>query len=139
MSGSIDAIQNDVAELLRTLGLSDHARPVSPHAVVQDEILPAIRRLRDRCAEGYRAHACSFGALAKISLALPVAWAGEVDKYGDVVKEVEKMADRLARNVPTAHRLAMLALQSDRYAQDAEYRDAVDDVLAFSFPPVPAA
>lgn len=33
-----------------------------------------------------------------------------------------------------AHRLAMLALQSDRYAQDAEYREATDDVLAFSFP-----
>lgn len=33
-----------------------------------------------------------------------------------------------------AHRLAMLALQSDRYVQDAEYREATDAVLAFSFP-----
>lgn len=29
-----------------------------------------------------------------------------------------------------SHALAMLALQSDRYARDADYRDAVDNVLA---------
>lgn len=33
-----------------------------------------------------------------------------------------------------SHRLAMLALQSDRYVQDAEYREATDGLLAWSFP-----
>lgn len=33
-----------------------------------------------------------------------------------------------------AHVLAMLGLQSDRYVQDAEYRDAVDNILSWSFP-----
>lgn len=40
------AFQDDVRDLLLALGLSDHARPVSAHNVVQDEIIPAIRRLR---------------------------------------------------------------------------------------------
>jgi len=35
--------------------------------------------------------------------------------------------------IDTAHRLAMLALQSNRYTDDPEYRDAVDDVLGWSF------
>jgi len=43
MSGDI---QDDIALLLRELGLGDHARPVSPHAVMVDEIAPAIRALR---------------------------------------------------------------------------------------------
>lgn len=40
------AVQDDIAAILRALGLSDHARPVSAHAVVRDEILPAIAALR---------------------------------------------------------------------------------------------
>ncbi len=38
-------MNDDVLELLRALGVSDHARPYSCHRVVQDEILPAIRSL----------------------------------------------------------------------------------------------
>lgn len=34
-----------------------------------------------------------------------------------------------------AHVLAMLALQSNRYRDDPEYRDAVDNVLAHTLPP----
>lgn len=33
-----------------------------------------------------------------------------------------------------SHRLAMLVLQSDRYVQDAEYREAADAILTWSFP-----
>jgi hypothetical protein len=38
------------------------------------------------------------------------------------------------RRVESAHRLAMLALQSDRYSADSEYRNAVDAVLSWSLP-----
>ncbi len=41
-------LQDDVRALLLALGLSDHARPVSPHRVIVDEVLPAIRALRGR-------------------------------------------------------------------------------------------
>lgn len=37
-----EVYNEDVAQILRALGLSDHARPVSAHEVVQTEILPAI-------------------------------------------------------------------------------------------------
>lgn len=47
------AIQEDVAAILRALGLSDHARPVSAHAVVHDEILPAIAALRQGSHAGH--------------------------------------------------------------------------------------
>lgn len=39
---SVDALQEDVRDLLLALGLSDHARPTSCHRVVRDEILPEI-------------------------------------------------------------------------------------------------
>jgi hypothetical protein len=77
----VGVIQDDIAAILRALGLGDHARPTSPHLVVLDEIIPTILRRQQM-----------------------------------------------------AHRLTMLALQSNRYADDVEYKDAVDDVLLFSFP-----
>lgn len=40
-----DQMADDMAELLRTLGLGDHARPVSPHRVMVEEITPAVGRL----------------------------------------------------------------------------------------------
>jgi hypothetical protein len=43
------------------------------------------------------------------------------------------------RRVESAHRLAMLALQSKRYSDDHEYRDAVDAVLSWSLPAWPNA
>ena len=46
-----DAVQQDVADLLADLGLATHARPVSPHAVLQQEIRPAIAALWERVAE----------------------------------------------------------------------------------------
>lgn len=47
LSPSMDAFQSDVADLLRALGLGDHARPVAPHSVVQGEIVPAIKSLAE--------------------------------------------------------------------------------------------
>lgn len=52
----------------------------------------AANRDRDVLA-GYRAHAASFGALAKISLLLPEPWAGEVDDYDAIVKAVARCLD----------------------------------------------
>lgn len=41
-----EVMQDDMAHLLRTLGLSDHARPESPHVVMVDEVIPEVLRLR---------------------------------------------------------------------------------------------
>ena len=43
---SVDVQQRDMAALLKACGLSDHARPHSPHAVLHREVLPAIADLR---------------------------------------------------------------------------------------------
>ena len=43
---SQDAAHSDLAAILRELGLGDYARPISSHAVVREEVLPAIRRLK---------------------------------------------------------------------------------------------
>ena len=44
--------------------------------------------------------------------------------------------DIIAADVPdmidAAHRLAAMALQSDRYVTDTDYKDAVDDLLSFT-------
>jgi hypothetical protein len=40
-----DVLHEDLRQILLVLGLGDHARPCSPHEVVQREVLPAIRRL----------------------------------------------------------------------------------------------
>lgn len=45
LPASPSVLQHDVRDLLQALGLGTHARPVSPHQVVQTEVLPAIRRL----------------------------------------------------------------------------------------------
>lgn len=37
----------------------------------------------------------------------------------------------------SAYQLAMLALQSDRYRDDPDYRDATDNVLAWASPYLP--
>jgi len=42
-----DVYQDDVLALLEALDLGTHARPKSPHAVVQDEVLPAIKQMRN--------------------------------------------------------------------------------------------
>lgn len=39
--------QDDLAAILRELGLGDHARPISPHEAVQTLVLPAIRLLQE--------------------------------------------------------------------------------------------
>lgn len=48
----IELMQNDVAELLRALGLGDHARPISCHDVIQEEILPSLREIYTKHEEG---------------------------------------------------------------------------------------
>lgn len=42
-----DVFQGDVRDLLSAVGLSDHARPKSPHRVVQDEVIPTARKQRE--------------------------------------------------------------------------------------------
>ena len=41
-----DVQQSDLRSLLLALGLSSHARPYSPHAVIHRDVLPAIRSLQ---------------------------------------------------------------------------------------------
>lgn len=53
--------------------------------------------LEEWAEAGYKAHAASFSALARISLALPVPWAGEVDEYADIARAVEDVVDELGR------------------------------------------
>lgn len=43
-----DVIQDDIAAILRALGYGDHARPMSCHRVVHEEIIPGINVLRRR-------------------------------------------------------------------------------------------
>lgn len=43
-----DIAHDDIAAILRELDLGDHARPISTHAVVHDEILPTIARLTSK-------------------------------------------------------------------------------------------
>lgn len=43
--GDSDTLQNDLADLLRALGLQDHARPQSPHEVFR-ECIEKVKRLR---------------------------------------------------------------------------------------------
>lgn len=45
-----EVFNEDVAQILRALGLSDHARPVSAHEVVQTVILPAIDQRNQQVA-----------------------------------------------------------------------------------------
>jgi hypothetical protein len=40
---SMNAMQDDIAELLRALKISDHARPISPHELMQTIIIPHVR------------------------------------------------------------------------------------------------
>jgi chromosome segregation ATPase len=42
------AAQRDLAAILRALGLGDHARVISSHYVVVEEVLPAIKHLRQQ-------------------------------------------------------------------------------------------
>lgn len=44
---SDEVYHDDVLALLGALDLGTYARPQSPHAVMQDEVLPAVRRLRE--------------------------------------------------------------------------------------------
>lgn len=46
---SNSVMQDDMAVLLRLLGLGDHARPYSPHEVMVKEIIPAVGQLYRLC------------------------------------------------------------------------------------------
>lgn len=53
---SLDLMHEDLGRILDALALGDHARPHSPHDVVQREVLPAIEQMMDdayrwRCSE----------------------------------------------------------------------------------------
>jgi hypothetical protein len=44
---SDEVVHEDVRAMVKALGLGEHARPYSAHAVVHREVLPALERLRD--------------------------------------------------------------------------------------------
>lgn len=37
-------MQDDLTELMEVAGIATHARPVSPHKVMQDEVIPWVKR-----------------------------------------------------------------------------------------------
>jgi hypothetical protein len=41
-----EVVQTDLRQIMATLNIGDYARPYSSHEVVQQEIIPAIARLR---------------------------------------------------------------------------------------------
>lgn len=41
-----EVFQDDIHALLEVLGLGNHARPESPHQVLHQEVIPAIKRLK---------------------------------------------------------------------------------------------
>ena len=45
-SGDNDIIQNDMRHLMNVLGISTHARPISPHEVFVSEIIPKVAALK---------------------------------------------------------------------------------------------
>lgn len=52
----MSVMQDDMTDLMTALGISTNARPVSPHEVMQNEIIPAVRALRapgDRLEQQY--------------------------------------------------------------------------------------
>lgn len=65
-----EAFQEDILSILDALGLGIHARPISPHQVVADEILPAIVELRDVIQDFSDAYVCNgirgFDALIRV-------------------------------------------------------------------------
>lgn len=78
----MSAHQEDVRDMLAALGISDHARPYSPHEVVRREILPAIERLRAGCAE-WKAQVQHLEAVVERSA-----------HYAAVGREVQKRVNR---------------------------------------------
>ncbi len=49
-AAALSLAQDDLAAILRAVGLSDAARPYSPHEVVQRDLLPRLRRLASESA-----------------------------------------------------------------------------------------
>lgn len=46
LGDSVTTQQSDLRDILVLLDISDHARPLSPHEVVRQEVLPAIEELK---------------------------------------------------------------------------------------------
>jgi hypothetical protein len=44
---SSSVMHDDLTRLMETLGIPTHARPYSPHDVMVNEVIPAVRRLVD--------------------------------------------------------------------------------------------
>lgn len=51
MSSASERMQDDVRALMEALGIPTHARDASPHEVIRNEVLPAVRALRNRTIE----------------------------------------------------------------------------------------
>jgi hypothetical protein len=62
VAASSQAMQDDIAAMLRALAIGDHVRPVSPHRVVRDKILPAIARLRQAVRDANLSILHAFGS-----------------------------------------------------------------------------
>ena len=47
-----DIFHDDIEALAKALDIGTHARPISPHRMIYQEIIPAIRSLRERATKG---------------------------------------------------------------------------------------
>jgi hypothetical protein len=52
----LTVLHEDIADILRALGLPTHARPYSPHEVIQRDVLPRIGELMATHAESRRSN-----------------------------------------------------------------------------------
>lgn len=68
MSDDTRCMNDDVLEMLRVLGIPDHARPVSCHRVVQDEILPEMRALKQQPGSAERPVDDTWVSVTKVRL-----------------------------------------------------------------------
>lgn len=138
---SMEVAQEDLAAILRALGLGDHARTSSCHEVVQGEILPAINRMAshvDRAKRVYlgldastplesvvvRLAACAVQAFEAEKM-----WAGHCDEFQ---KLAAKHSCRIFAGESAVTALARL-LDSPAEKQLDKIRRAIDKRW---FPPV---
>jgi len=67
--GDNDVIQNDMRHLMNVLGMSTHARPVTPHDVFVSEIIPKVEALK-RENERLREFVATVGNIGEEAYAL---------------------------------------------------------------------
>lgn len=120
---AMHAMQDDVAVLLRLLGLGYHARNASPHRVMVDEIIPAVAALR---ATGERPDDAERAALRhQFGPSCAEVIAGERPEDGFLVSFVEAMKEGQvidASDIDTLRRVALALRMGEKHHHQARER-----------------